>query len=287
MPAFETPGPISVTLELVAADIEITSSDRTDTVVTIRPSSDSEASAQAAEQTSVEFKNGKLLVKAPKPRRGLFSRSRSAEDEKDSAIHVAIELPAGSDLSGEAALGYLTGRGRLGNCRFTSACGSVQLEETAGLRVEAALGDVRVGRVSGNADINATHGNLKIDYIDGSARIKNLSGTTAIGDVTGDLRLTATNGEVSVGRAHGGVEAKNTNGDIYIGEVARGEIVLETTRGSVGVGVREGTTAHLDARSLIGGVHNALDDSAAPGDPAATVQLRTRTVIGEINIHRA
>lgn len=256
-------------------------------MVTIRPVSDSEASTQAAEQTSVEYKNGKLLLKMPKPRRGLFSRSRSIEAEKDSAIHIAIELPAGSDLSGEAALGYLTGRGRLGSFRFSSACGSVQLEETAGLRVETALGDVSVGRVSGAADITATQGNLKIDYIDGPARIKNLSGTTVIGDVTGELHLTATSGEVSVGRAHSDVQAKNTNGDIYVGEVMRGEIDLETTRGSIGVGVREGSAAHLEARALIGGVHNVLNDTAAPADPASTVQLRTRTVIGEINIHRA
>ncbi|MFB7211610.1 DUF4097 domain-containing protein [Streptomyces sp. NPDC056255] len=287
MPAFETPQPISAVLELVAADVDITSGDRTDTVVTIRPAGDSEASKHAAEQTVIEHKNGKLLIKTPKPRRGLFSRSRSAEDEKDSAIVVTIELPAGSDIRGEAALGYLTGHGRLGNCRFDSACGSIQLEETADLHLEAALGDVTVNRVNGTADITTTQGNLKLDFIDGPAHIKNLSGATAIGEVTGDLRVTATSGEVSIGRAHSGVTAKNTNGDIYVGEVMRGAIDLETTRGSLGVGVREGTTAHLDASSRIGGVRNTLAESGVPGDSVDTVRLRTRTVIGEINVHRA
>ncbi|MGW2709077.1 DUF4097 family beta strand repeat-containing protein [Streptomyces sp. NPDC001356] len=287
MLTFETPSPISVSLDLVAADIDVTASDRTDTVVTVRPGNDSEASARAAEQTTVEYKNGKLVIKTPKPRRSLFSRGRSAEDEKESTIAVAIEVPAGSDLSGEAALGYLTGTGRLGECRFTSACGNVQLEQTAGLHVEAALGDVNVGRVIGTAEITAAQGNLKIDLIEGSARIKNLSGMTALGDVIGELRVTATNGEVSVGRAFGDVAAKNTNGDIYLGEVARGEIVLETTRGSIGVGVPAGVAAHLDARSLVGGVYSALEDTAAPDGSAATVRLRTRTVMGEIKIHRA
>ncbi|MEU2134040.1 hypothetical protein [Streptomyces sp. NPDC018352] len=124
-------------------------------------------------------------------------------------------------------------------------------------------------------------------FIDGPAHIKNLSGATAIGEVTGDLRVTATSGEVSIGRAHSGVTAKNTNGDIYVGEVMRGEIDLETTRGSLGVGVREGTTAHLDASSRIGGVRNTLAESGVPGDSVDTVRLRTRTVIGEINVHRA
>jgi len=287
MPTYETPEPISIVLELIAADVDVTSTDRTDTVVTIRPSSESEASTRAAEQTVVEFKNGKLLVKMPKPRRSLFSRSRSTESEKDSAVVVTLEVPAGSSLRGEAALGYLTGRGRLGNCRFDSACGSIQLEETADLHLEAVLGDVSVSHVSGTADISTAQGNLKLDSIDGPAKIKNLSGTTTIGDITGDLRVSATSGEVSVGRAHSSVTAKNTNGDIVIGEVMRGEISLETTRGSLGVGIREGVAADLDARSLIGGVRNALADSAAPTDSADTVRLRTRTVIGEIDIYRA
>ncbi|OIK28199.1 DUF4097 family beta strand repeat-containing protein [Streptomyces malaysiense] len=287
MPAFETPSPISVDLDLVAAEIDITGSDRTDTVVTVRPGNESEASARAAEQTTVHYRNGKLAIRTPKPRRGLFSRSRSAEDEKDSTIVVAIELPAGSDLSGEAALGYLTARGRLGEFRFSSACGNVWLEEAGSLRVDAALGDVNVGRVTGGAEITTTQGNLKVDVIGGAARIKNLSGTTALGDVAGDLRVTATNGEVSVGRVSGDVEAKNTNGDIYLGEVAGGEVDLETTRGSIGVGIPEGVAAHLDARSLLGGVYNGLQDSAAPERQTATVQLRTRTVMGEIKIHRA
>ncbi|TRV72009.1 DUF4097 domain-containing protein [Streptomyces sp. 130] len=287
MPTFETSSPISVSLDLIAADVDVTASDRTDTVVTVRPANDSEASRRAAEQTTVAYRSGKLTIKTPKPRRSLFSRGRSAEEERDSTIAVAIEVPAGSDLSGEAALGYLTGRGRLGECRFTSACGNVQLEQTAGLRVEAALGDVNVGRVTGTAEITATQGNLKIDLIEGSARIKNLSGMTALGDVTGELRVTATNGEVSVGRAFGDVTAKNTNGDIYLGEVARGEIVLETSRGSIGVGVPAGVAARLDARSLVGGVYSALEDTDTPDEAAATVQLRTRTVMGEIRIHRA
>lgn len=94
-------------------------------------------------------------------------------------------------------------------------------------------------------------------------------------------------GDVSIGKAQGGVEVKNTNGDIYVGEVVRGKVALETTRGSLGVGVREGTAAHLDAHIQIGGLNNELSGSTAPADTSEAVQLRTRTVIGDINIHRA
>ncbi len=287
MPVFETPGPVSLTMELLAADVDIISSDRSDTVVTIRPAGDSAASARAAEQTVVEHRDGQLLIKAPKQRRGWFAWNRSAEEDKDSAIHVGVELPTGSDVTGEAALGYLTARGRLGAFRYNSACGSLRLEETGDLHVEAALGDVRVGTVDGDADLSLTQGELRIDRVGGATRIKNLSGATDLGEAVGEVQITATNGAVTIALAHGDVEARNTNGDIFVSEVVSGTITLETTRGSLAVGVREGTAAHLDARSLVGGVNNKLSDTAAPAATGRSVRLRTRTVMGEITVHRA
>ncbi|MFI9366123.1 DUF4097 family beta strand repeat-containing protein [Kitasatospora sp. NPDC053057] len=287
MPIFETPTAISASLEFVVADVEITAGQRSDTVVAVRPSNDSEASAKAAEQTTVEYANGKLLIRGPKQRRGLFGWSnRNAQEEKDSAVHVSIELPEGSDVRGEIALGYLSSWGRLGDFSLKSACGNVDLEETAALRVEAALGDVTVNRVVGNADITATHGDLKIDTIQGSATIKNLSGTTDLGDVAGDLRLNAMNGNVSIGRTRGSVEVRNTNGDIRVSEVTRGKVALETTRGSVGVGVRAGTSAHLDARTLIGSLNNALGEANAPTNSDGAIELRARTIYGDVDIRR-
>ena len=67
MPTYDTPEPISVSLELGVGDIRITASDRTDTVVDVRPSDPaSEADVTAAEQTRVEFADGRLSIKAPK-----------------------------------------------------------------------------------------------------------------------------------------------------------------------------------------------------------------------------
>ncbi len=67
MPKFETPEPISVSVALVVGDLRIIASDRNDTVVVVSPNdSSSEGDVKAAEQTRVEFSQGRLLVKAPK-----------------------------------------------------------------------------------------------------------------------------------------------------------------------------------------------------------------------------
>jgi hypothetical protein len=54
MPTFDTPQPISVTVELGVGDLRIVASDRTDTMVEVRPSDPAKkADVTAAEQTRV------------------------------------------------------------------------------------------------------------------------------------------------------------------------------------------------------------------------------------------
>ena len=66
MPTFDTPEPISVTVEFGVGDLRIVASDRTDTMVEVRPSDPAKkADVTAAEQTRVEYAGGRLLIKAP------------------------------------------------------------------------------------------------------------------------------------------------------------------------------------------------------------------------------
>ena len=56
MRTFDTPEPISVTVELGVGDLRIVASDRTDTMVEVRPSDAAKkADVTAAEQTRVEY----------------------------------------------------------------------------------------------------------------------------------------------------------------------------------------------------------------------------------------
>src|SRR3954464_7402756 len=64
---FDTPQPISATLDVVVGDVRVTAGERADTVVDVRPSDPSnEEDRKAAEQTRVEYEHGHLLVKTPK-----------------------------------------------------------------------------------------------------------------------------------------------------------------------------------------------------------------------------
>lgn len=89
MPAFDTPEPITLDVDIYAGRVQINASDRADTVVEVRPSDPStEASVQAAERTIVEFSGGRLLVKGPKPKGLAYLRAWRG------SVEVTVDLPA-------------------------------------------------------------------------------------------------------------------------------------------------------------------------------------------------
>jgi hypothetical protein len=281
MPKFDTPEPISVAIALLVGDIRITASDRSDTVVLVSPSDPSKKSdVKAAEETRVEYSQGRLLIRAPKSWRQYtpFGGSES--------IDVAIQLPAGSHLEGEAAVADLGCEGRLGACRFSTSAGSMRLHETGPLHLSTSAGSVTVEHVAGRAEVTAS-GQVLIRQIDGPAVIKNLNGVTWVGEVNGDLRCNAANGDINVDRALGAVAAKTANGAIRIGEVVRGSVELGTAYGELEVGIREGTAALLDVRSQFGRVLNSLTAAEGPAPSDEKVEVHARTSFGDILIHRS
>lgn len=280
MPTFDTPRPISVTIDLsrAAGEVRITAGDRTETVVEVRPSDGARASdAKAAEQTRVEYSDGGLLVKAPTL--GLFSKGAS--------IDVAIELPAGSHVQVDAALGGVRGQGRLGQCRFKTAFGHIRLDETGTLRLETGHGDITVERAVGHVDVATGSGLVRIREIDGSAVVKNSNGESWIGDATGNLRVNAANGGITVDRACANVGIKTANGSVRIGEVVRGSVRLETGAGEIEIGIRQGTAAWLDVIADNGRVRNSLETINGPGLSAETVEVRARTSAGDVVVRRS
>jgi hypothetical protein len=281
MPTFPTPNPIDATIDVIG-DVRITATDRTDTVVVVRPGRPSKAAdVRAAEQTTVECRDGSLLVKTPRDWR------RYTPFGGNETVDVTIELPTGSQITGDSALGGFSAEGELGECRLKTAMGTIRLDRTGTLRASTAFGDIRVEQIAGNAEITTASGSIQVNEIDGAAVIKNSNGNTTIADVTGDLRVKAANGDVRIGRAHASATAKTANGDVRIADVSQGVVVLETAAGEIEVGIREGTSAWFDVVTRFGAVRNTLGTADGPTPSDSTVEVRARTSFGDILIGRA
>ncbi|MFD7654377.1 DUF4097 domain-containing protein [Actinosynnema sp. NPDC059797] len=279
MPAFTTPHPITLDLDVVAGGARITAAERADTVVEVKPTDPADdKDVRTAEATTVDFADGRLVVRTPRWR-GLFGRPGS--------VDVTVELPAGSAVTARGSLTDFRGDGPLGECRITTSAGHIDLHRTGDLRAATATGDVVVAHATGRAEVTTGTGEVRIGRLDGHGAVRNSNGVTRIGEVLGDVRVNAANGDIHVDTAHGDVHAKTANGHVRVGDVARGSVVLETRVGELEVGIREGTAAWLDVRSLAGRVHNRLTAADSPADTDERVEVRARTSLGDVVVRRA
>ncbi|MGC4982859.1 MULTISPECIES: DUF4097 family beta strand repeat-containing protein [unclassified Streptomyces] len=278
MPSFDTPEPISVTADVTAGAIRLTAADRPDTVIEVRPlDPKKDRDVRAAEQTEVVYAGGALTVRTKQ--RHLIGSS--------GAVDVTVGLPTGSRLDLTCSWTQVLAEGRFGEVRVKTSAGDVRLDTTGPLSLTASHGLITVDRVEGMAEITSSTGNVRVGTVVGPAVLKNAHGTTTVGTVTGELRANGTNGGIDIARAEASVTGTTTNGHLRVAEVVGGEIQLETSNGSIEVGVRRGVAAWLDVSSNRGQVRNMLASSEAPEETEDTVTVRARTNWGNIDILRA
>jgi DUF4097 and DUF4098 domain-containing protein YvlB len=184
MSTFSTPAPISAAIDIIFGNITVKASDRTDTVVEVRPTDPTwESDVKAAEQVIVEFTDGKLQVKHPKLR-SMFSK-------RYGAVEVLIELPTGSDLHGYTAKGEYVVEGEIGSCELKTA-----------------NGDIRVGTVSGNLRAKSATGHITVDAAGAEVNARTASGDIRLGALgTGSVDVYTATGEVTIGVPAGTVAA--------------------------------------------------------------------------------
>ena len=183
MPTYPTPTPIDLAIYLPVGAIDVIAGDRSDTVVTVSPTSPGKAvDRRGAEETTVDFDGQRLTITAPKPRFSIIGPSES--------VDLRIELPTGSRLTAELSSGNVRATGRLGATRIKCSNGAAEVDTTGDLWLRAGNGNATLGTAEGDIEITADHGQLRI------------------GAVAGDAILKASHGNIMIGQAGGDVDAK-------------------------------------------------------------------------------
>ncbi|GAA5000995.1 DUF4097 family beta strand repeat-containing protein [Actinopolymorpha pittospori] len=278
MPTFATPEPITLRLRLRSGDVIIEASDRDSTEVEVRPSNPNRsADLDAVEETLVEHHDGVIVVEA---------RDHGPRGS-DGSVHVRVALPTGSDIDGHKASADLRATGRLGTVSLNTASGDVQLEHVGPLSIKSASGDIRCQVVDGDVKVESASGDITLPEVHGSVQISSASGDIDLGQVDGDVRMQSASGDGTVRSAGGSVEVKTASGDMTIGSFHRGQASVDAASGDITIAVARGVSAWLDVSSLTGSVRSALEESDGPADSEDTVEIRARTLSGDISITRA
>ena len=282
MPTFTTPDPIDVAINIQVGAIDIVASDRTDTVVTVSPSSPSKAvDRRGTEDTRVEFDGQRLTITGPR-----FRLSWIGAGPFDS-VDVRVEVPVDSRLTAESAAGNVRTVGRLGATRIKASTGFVEIDACGDLWVRAGHGNATVGTALGDVEVTADHGQIRVGTVAGNAMLKSAHGGVRVGSTGGDLEAKLSYGDLEVAQALASVTAKAAYGAIEIDEVSSGFVEVESGYGQLTVGVLPGVAAWLDLSSRDGRVRNELEGESAPDESEQTVAVRARTQFGDITINHA
>jgi hypothetical protein len=174
MQKFDTPSPVSVSLDIPAGQIRLIATDRTDTTVEIHPANPSKArDVKAAEKTQIEYRDGVMHIATPDPNRVPGSTG---------SLNVTIELPTGSQINGKAGAAELHTTGRLGEITFHGGYRTVELEESASAHVTMHTGTVTVTRLTGPAQITNNNGDITItEATAGTLELRTDSGDITVG----------------------------------------------------------------------------------------------------------
>ena len=276
---FQTPSPVRLDVRLGSGEVRLETSDNAETTVTLEPLRDNDASVAAVQEARVEQRGDEILVDVRDRRRGF----RGAD------VLVEIHCPEESSVRAKTGSADIEGRGRFGPVEVESGSGDVQFSDVSGdAEINAASGDVQLARIVGQARINTASGDVQLASVGGEARVNSASGDVQIREAGNRLEVNTASGDVLVGEALSSVNANSASGDQTIGSVSQGKVDLKSASGDLKVGIREGSTLWVDARSRSGEVRSELPVSDLPpeGD-APHVELRANTMSGDITVVRA
>lgn len=282
---FETPGEVRVDVRLGAGEIRFESGDVTETTVRLEPLRDNEATREAIEDARVELRqrgDGHEVIVDVRGRGRGFSIGRGAE------VLIEVRCPDGSDVEVKSGSADVEGHGSFGDVEVETGSGDVQFSDVGNAEVSAASGDIQIASIGGDARINSASGDIQLASIAADAKVNSASGDVMIREAHGPLTVNSASGDVLVREAGSSVNVNTASGDQTIGTVTEGSVGLKSASGDLKIGIREGSTLWVDARSRSGDVSSELPVSDLPpeGD-APHVELRANTMSGDITLVRA
>ncbi|GAA0036659.1 MULTISPECIES: DUF4097 family beta strand repeat-containing protein [Brevibacterium] len=268
----------AVTIDVPAAALLVTASDRSDVDVTIEPSNpDRSADREAAERITVtETENG-IAVTGEK--RLLIGSNGSAD--------VRVDLPVGADLRATIAAGAVRMQGDLGAVRLKISAGDVKGDTMVSLQAKVSHGSIAVAEVAEGADVQLSSGEAEIGRIGGGqTRIKSGHGSIRVDDLAGSAELITATGGIALGDVDGDVSATSGHGTLRVNRARGGRLELSSNFGGIDVAVAPGAPVWVDADSKNGVVRTDLESDAGPLGDEKPVEVHAHTKFGDIAIDR-
>lgn len=269
MHVFDTPGSVSLQIELPSGRVVVTTVDEPTTSVELV--SLGRRGHDALEEVSVlhDDRGDRHVVTVEHQPRFRWGPLQISWDD---ALEVRVACPPGTDLELRAASASMRADGELGDVTVKTASGDVYLDTVRGsLGVKTASGDVSVVEARSGGTVTTVSGDVHLERFSRPLGVRSVSGEVTVGTVSAPLTVST------------------TSGDVHVERVAGGEVEARSISGAVRLGVARGTRVWIDATSVSGTLESqlGLEDRPSGASEADVVPLRAKTVSGDVSIVRA
>ena len=265
---FETPEPIHLYAEIGTGQVTIDAGESSQSTI--------EVTGERADEVIIEQDGRTISVIGPKQRSGF---------RREPALNVTVTLPTGSQLVVRTGSANIAASGTFGLTELKSGSGDVEIETIeASAAVETGSGEITVGHVREDAWIKSGSGDVRVTETLGDATVRVGSGDVDINHAAGSTSIKTGSGDLRVSTADGDVSMTSGSGDITVHRLNRGKFSVKGASGDVAVGIPSGVPVWTDISTVSGTLHSDLASTGAPEEGQDYVELRLKTVSGDIRL---
>ncbi|WGL52309.1 DUF4097 family beta strand repeat-containing protein [Nocardioides sp. BP30] len=264
---YETHGPVELSVELAKGRLTIDTTESNHAHI--------EISGRDADRVRVQQRGDRLDIADPNARRP-FSFSH---------LDITVVVPAASGLALRTGTAEVEVTGTVGAAVVHTGTGPVRLDHVAGsAAVQSGSGAVTIASVDGDLRAKSGSGDITVGTAQDAVVVSTGSGDVAVRTANGPITVKTGNGDLRVAEAHGDVSLTTGSGSLEVGNAHRGRVVGKAASGHIRVGIPAGTPVWTDITTLTGHIRSGLRPVGQPLEGQGHVELRARTVSGDVTL---
>lgn len=261
---FNTPDPVRLFVTIGSGTVRVEASSTDTTTVTV--------TGHDADQTRVEQQGRQISVVGP--HRGPFG---------DRALHVVVRLPEESEVGVKTGSADVDLTGRLTRVMTKTGSGGIGVEQATGPMVaDTGSGDIRIGEAGAELRIKSGSGDVSVGSAQRTTVVSTGSGNVELGTIHDTTVVKTGSGNLRVATALADVQLSTGSGDMEIGSMSKGKLTGKGASSDIRVGIPAGVPVWTDLTTVSGRIRSSLQPAGRPREGQDHVELRARTVSGDI-----
>jgi len=270
---FETPGQVSLQIQIPSGRVVVGTTDEPRTQVELISLGRRGQDALEQIQVTHDERGGRHVVSIEQRNRiqwGPLQISWGGD------VEVRVSCPLGTHLELSGASTDFRAEGRYGD-----------------VLARTASGDILIGEVAGKLEVKTASGDVSLESVEGeNGTLATVSGDVAIGHAASELTLRTVSGDMELRVVDRPLTISTTSGDVDLRSLEGGELRVQSVSGDCRIGIGRGTRIWVDASSVAGDMKSELamgdempEETEEPSGEVVPVQVKT--VSGDVALVRA